>query len=135
MGLKAEEKFVPDIVFRLQGLQSPLSLTRLFSGDGFLHLRPTTKQITIDYSSKSKRLIQDVQHLLLRFGINARVRRLATGHYRLFIHGTAPCSVFLREIGLLGRRYVEEALAHLNSFRSEEHTSELQSPDHLVCRL
>src|SRR5258708_18650919 len=24
---------------------------------------------------------------------------------------------------------------HANSFRSEEHTSELQSPDHLVCRL
>src|SRR5258708_16683996 len=25
--------------------------------------------------------------------------------------------------------------ARSNSFRSEEHTSELQSPDHLVCRL
>src|SRR5258708_9197757 len=24
---------------------------------------------------------------------------------------------------------------HLTGFRSEEHTSELQSPDHLVCRL
>ncbi len=116
MGLKSEAKFVPDIVFSLPRRQISLFLNRLFSGDGFLHLRPTTKQITIDYSSKSKRLIQDVQHLLLRFGINARVRRLATGHYRLFIHGMAPCSVFLREIGLLGRRYVEEALAHLNSF-------------------
>src|SRR5947208_6525250 len=26
-------------------------------------------------------------------------------------------------------------LASLDAFRSEEHTSELQSPDHLVCRL
>src|SRR5438552_14614832 len=28
-----------------------------------------------------------------------------------------------------------EALPWLQRFRSEEHTSELQSPDHLVCRL
>src|SRR5258708_13495708 len=27
------------------------------------------------------------------------------------------------------------APAHLDAMRSEEHTSELQSPDHLVCRL
>src|SRR5262249_4202670 len=42
-------------------------------------------------------------------------RQLASGHYRLFIHGTAPCRVFLREIGLLDRRYVTEALVHPDS--------------------
>src|SRR5262249_17961243 len=71
---------------------------------------------TIDFASKSKRLIQDVQHLLLRFGINARVCRQSTGHYRLFIHGTAPCRTFLQEIGLLGRKYVEDATAYLAVF-------------------
>src|SRR5258708_19246594 len=105
MGLKSEANFFPDIIFSLPRRQISLFLNRLFSGDGFLHLRPTTRQITIDYSSKSKRLIQDVQHLLLRFGINALLRRLATGPYRLFLHAPAPCTVFLREIGLLGRRY------------------------------
>jgi intein/homing endonuclease/MoxR-like ATPase len=116
MGLGSEGKFVPDVVFSLPKRQIALFLNRLFSGDGFLHLRPTTKQITIDYSSKSKRLISDVQHLLLRFGINARVRRLTSGHYRLFIHGTGPCRIFLNEIGLLGRKYVEEANAYLGAF-------------------
>jgi intein/homing endonuclease/MoxR-like ATPase len=116
MGLKSEGKFVPDVVFSLPKRQIALFLNRLFSGDGFLHLRSTTKQITIDYASKSQRLIQDVQHLLLRFGINARVRHLPTGHYRLFIHGTEPCRIFLKEIGLLGRKYVEEARAHLSTF-------------------
>src|SRR5258708_24773965 len=29
----------------------------------------------------------------------------------------------------------QDAASHLNQVRSEEHTSELQSPDHLVCRL
>ncbi len=116
MGLGSKDKFVPDIVFSLPKRQIALFLNRLFSGDGFLHLRPTTKQITIDYASKSKRLISDVQHLLLRLGINARARRLTSGHYRLFIHGTEPCRTFLNEIGLLGRRYVEEANAHLDTF-------------------
>jgi intein/homing endonuclease/MoxR-like ATPase len=111
MGVGSEGKFVPDIVFSLPKRQIALFLNRLFSGDGFLHLRPTTKQITIDYASKSKRLISNVQHLLLRFGINARVRRLTSGHYRLFIHGSGPCRVFLNEIGLLGRKYVEDKYA------------------------
>lgn len=115
MGTKSGGMFVPDIVFTLPKRQVALFLNRLFSGDGFLHLRPATNQITIDYASKSRRLIRDVQHLLLRFGINARVRRLSTGHYRLFIHGTRQSSVFLDEIGLLGRKYVEEAAIHLDS--------------------
>src|SRR5438552_13854492 len=33
------------------------------------------------------------------------------------------------------RYYWEHRLAEFRSMRSEEHTSELQSPDHLVCRL
>ena len=83
--------------------QVALFLNRLFSGDGFLHMRSTPKkQVTIDYASKSKRLIQGVQHLLLRFGINSRVRHLSSGHYRLFIHGTGQCRIFLNEIGLWG---------------------------------
>src|SRR5258708_29088090 len=36
----------------------------------------------------------------------------------------------------LGRlRLFQPVAVSLNEFRSEEHTSELQSPDHLVCRL
>src|SRR5947208_7193004 len=31
--------------------------------------------------------------------------------------------------------FAQVAAAYTTAFRSEEHTSELQSPDHLVCRL
>ena len=103
MGLKSEHKFVPDIIFCLSRRQIALFLNRLFSGDGYLQVRSTSQQVTIDYASKSKRLIQDVQHLLLRYGINARVVRRSSGHYRLFIQGKEPCRIFLEEIGLLGR--------------------------------
>src|SRR5258708_8922965 len=37
--------------------------------------------------------------------------------------------------GQLGLRVVHDRLARARGPRSEEHTSELQSPDHLVCRL
>jgi intein/homing endonuclease/MoxR-like ATPase len=118
MGTNSGTKFIPDLVFMLPRRQVALFLNRLFSGDGFLHMRSTPKkQVTIDYASKSKRLIQGVQHLLLRFGINSRVRHLSSGHYRLFIHGTGQCRIFLNEIGLLGRKYIQEANAHLDSFR------------------
>lgn len=113
MGKKSEDKFVPGVVFSLPKRQIALFLNRLFSGDGFLDLRLTTQQITVDYASKSKQLIRDIQHLLLRFGINARIRSLKTGHYRLIVYGADACRIFLQEIGLIGRKNVEEALALL----------------------
>jgi intein/homing endonuclease/MoxR-like ATPase len=115
MGADSAGKFVPAIIFTLPKNQIALFLNRLFSGDGFLHFRTAKKQATIDYSSKSKRLVMDVQHLLLRFGINARVCPVNSGrHYRLFIHGSRQCQIFLTEIGLLGRKYVGEALDYVN---------------------
>src|SRR5258708_26821612 len=42
-----------------------------------------------------------------------------------------PISELAREMGLDERKIVKLA----SNERSEEHTSELQSPDHLVCRL
>src|SRR5207244_12308512 len=40
-----------------------------------------------------------------------------------------------RAAGQLGGAVVVKAQVHAGGRRSEEHTSELQSPDHLVCRL
>src|SRR5258708_9169823 len=36
---------------------------------------------------------------------------------------------------IMAPEYVEKLFGKLAAARSEEHTSELQSPDHLVCRL
>src|SRR5438552_5425110 len=37
--------------------------------------------------------------------------------------------------GFQNGQFLQAALVSLQRLRSEEHTSELQSPDHLVCRL
>jgi replicative DNA helicase len=114
MGAGSRDKFIPDIVFTLPQQQIALFLNRLFSGDGCLNRRKQTGQVTIDYGSKSKRLIHGVQHLLLRFGINARVARKKTGHYRLYIQGRGPCLMFLEEIGFLDRARTRRVITHLS---------------------
>src|SRR5947208_4322402 len=54
--------------------------------------------------------------------------------YTLSLHDALP--IFLIEIGGSTNANRLEVMAHrLAPVRSEEHTSELQSPDHLVCRL
>src|SRR5258708_17689159 len=46
-----------------------------------------------------------------------------------------PVAVVRAEIGLTRKDQAAVAAGSLRVRRSEEHTSELQSPDHLVCRL
>src|SRR5260364_50158 len=61
----------------------------------------------------------------------------ATEIYTLSLHDALPISDLLDQVGPVGPRQAEEAEELLERLhrRSEEHTSELQSPDHLVCRL
>src|SRR5258708_35566507 len=61
--------------------------------------------------------------------------------YTLSLHDALPiCAACARDFSGLGREHVagpagrDEVHAQARG-RSEEHTSELQSPDHLVCRL
>src|SRR6201987_6491818 len=52
--------------------------------------------------------------------------------YTLSLHDALPiCTDWHRDIF----REMEQLQAACNCSRTEEHTSELQSPDHLVCRL
>src|SRR5258708_14178286 len=57
----------------------------------------------------------------------------------LLIYLKADIPKLVQQIQKRGRDYEYsirlEYLKNLNEHRSEEHTSELQSPDHLVCRL
>src|SRR5258708_23975216 len=48
---------------------------------------------------------------------------------------TGSVQAYLARISGLSRKFVGGWSGGLRIIRSEEHTSELQSPDHLVCRL
>ncbi|HLZ69845.1 MAG TPA: DNA repair protein RadA [Dehalococcoidia bacterium] len=106
---KARTKAVPEIVFRLPRPQLALFLRVLFSCDGSVYVNGAGTP-GISYSTKSRRLADDVQHLLLRFGFVTRIR---TKHskvndepytaYELQLLGVQHVKRFLSEIGIWGR--------------------------------
>jgi replicative DNA helicase len=74
MGHSAHGKVVPAPVFTLPREQLALFLNRLFATDGWACVF-ATGQAQIGYASVSERLARQVQHLLLRFGITAKLRQ------------------------------------------------------------
>lgn len=73
-GKRSAEKFVPDLVFGLSDDKIARFLAVLYSCDGHVYASERLRQI--GYTTISKRLAHDVQHLLLRLGIVAKIRTL-----------------------------------------------------------
>jgi len=106
---RAANKHVPAAIFRLPKSQMALFLNILYSCDGTVSTTEEGRGI-IDYYTISRRLAEDVQHLLLRFGLVATLRSKKTKFngkdYLSFVvsiqnHGSALR--FLQEIGIKGR--------------------------------
>lgn len=67
-GKPSREKFIPDFVFSLPNTLVAHLLNALFASDGWVD------QKGFGYGSASEQLVDDVMHLLLRFGVFARKR-------------------------------------------------------------
>ncbi len=74
MYLRSAEKFVPDAIFGLGDEQLARFLGVMYACDGHVYCSDRIAQI--GYTTISKRLAHDVQHLLLRLGIIAKIRTL-----------------------------------------------------------
>jgi replicative DNA helicase len=118
----AHGKFVPAPVFELPKDQLALFLNRLFATDGWA-TRLASGQSQLGYASVSERLARQVQHLLLRFGIIAKLRqrriRREQGDchaWQLDITDGDSIRTFAAEIGMFSKEAalerVLEALAH-----------------------
>jgi replicative DNA helicase len=110
-GRASHDKFVPDVVFTLPRDQVALFLSRLFATDGSAWVAADNGCFSISYCSVSERLVHDVQHLLLRFGILSRIRerqvRYLDGTHRAFeleIRDAVNARRFLTEIGIFSRQ-------------------------------
>jgi len=90
---KAAEKEIPSCVFEVGRDQLRLFLNRLFGNDGSYERRHR-----ISYSSMSPRLLRQVQHLLLRFGIKSRIVKPVE-----MIIVSEDTNRFIEEIGLFGK--------------------------------
>jgi DNA repair protein RadA/Sms len=117
--VKAAEKTVPACIFQLPRRQLALFLKVLFSCDGSVYLT-ANGQAGVSYSTISRRLAEDVQHLLLRFGFITRLRTkqqqvngTAYEAYEVQLLGVTLVKRFLSEIGIWGRATAQAKIAAL----------------------
>lgn len=76
-GKKSGKKFVPDCLMTATRRETAIFLNRIFSGDGSIE----SARCQVSYSSISERLIDDVQYLLLKFGLHSR-KKIKRGIYK-----------------------------------------------------
>ncbi|MDL4816679.1 replicative DNA helicase [Actinomadura opuntiae] len=123
-GLRSHEKFVPASVFGLSKEQIALFLRHLWSTDGCVHWDAERGRCTVYYASTSRRLVEDVSRLLLRFGIHSRIKTVTKGDYRpgyqLYLYGAENQLAFFNAVRVHGARGVvaAEAAESLRNLRS-----------------
>src|ERR1041385_5485908 len=89
-------KFIPDEVFELTNRQIALLIARMWEGDGNIDERGRY----VYYATSSERMGQQLQHLLLRFGIISRIRRVEFAYrdgrigYQIHIVGNENLKTF-----------------------------------------
>jgi replicative DNA helicase len=113
-GCDSRRKFVPPIVFKLRRALVALFLNRLFATDGWATVL-SSGQAQLGFASASERLARQVQHLLLRFGVIASLKRREVKYkggrrtaWQLDITDARSIQTFVRDVGIHGK---EDALA------------------------
>ncbi|NAZ86963.1 replicative DNA helicase [Kineococcus indalonis] len=109
LGLRSHEKFVPAELFHLPKRQIALFLRHVWATGGSVTVNAAGRGGRVHYAATSRRLVDDLSRLLLRFGISTRVRRAAPkASYRpgwtLDVSGVDDQRRFLQEIGVHGAR-------------------------------
>ncbi len=72
-GKLSKNKVIPKGIFNLEKNRLAIFLNRLFSCDGSIY-KEKENYYKISYASSSKKLIHQVQHLLLKFDIQSKIR-------------------------------------------------------------
>lgn len=123
-GKSAHEKTVPVQIFQLTRSQIALFLNRLFATDGWASVL-ASGQSQLGYATVSEKLARQIQHLLLRFGIIARLKSRQVKYqeerrsaWQLDITDARSIQTFISEIGIFGKEtallQVEAAIAARN---------------------
>ncbi len=109
------EKHFPREIFQLNNHQAALFLQHLWATDGtiFTPKKESRTAPRIAFSTNSRQLAEDVAHLLLRFEIVARIRKVNQGKHRpmftVDVSGTRDQLVFLDKIGSFGEKRKDAA--------------------------
>ncbi len=121
-GLRAWEKRIPQRIFEQSPEGIATFLRHLWATDGCINLRKTGSRRTpvLYYATSSQTLAQDVQSLLLRVEVNARLKRVSQGkkgrdQFHVIITGSADVRRAIDRIGAVGQRR-QEALDSLRDW-------------------
>ncbi len=120
-GLRSHEKRVPERVFQQASDGIAHFLRHLWSTDGCIQLRGVQRAYpAIYYASSSEQLGRDLQALLLRLGINARLKRIPQGRkgrdqFHVIVSGSEDIERFVQCVGAVGR-YKTQALDGVRTF-------------------
>jgi replicative DNA helicase len=106
-GLRSWEKRVPQKVFAQPPELIATFLRHLWATDGCLFCSSSNHYPVIRYDSSSSKLVHDVQSLLLRLSINARVHPVSMGQkgrsiHRLDVQGREEAIRFLTIVSAVG---------------------------------
>jgi len=116
MGKNAHGKAIPAAIFRLPREQMAHFLNRLFATDGWATVL-ASGQAQLGYASVSERLARQVQHLLLRFGVIAKLRQRWVKYrdtrrpaWQLDITDADSIRTLIGEIGIFGKQVAVDAV-------------------------
>ena len=96
--LSSNQKKIPQVIMRGKKKNISKMLACLFEGDGHVSLKTNT--IRIGYTTSSRDLAEQVQDLLLRFGIRSNLTE-HKGVYKVGITGYSNIAIFGKEIGFI----------------------------------
>jgi replicative DNA helicase len=121
-GLRSYEKRVPDVVFGQPNWALATFLRHLWATDGSVWLGGPNHVASIYYATSSRGLAADVQTLLLRLRINARMTRhenpgKGRAQFHVTVSGGAELVRFLEVVGALGtdkRRHASAIVEHFD---------------------
>ncbi|MCD9188816.1 MAG: replicative DNA helicase [Pyrinomonadaceae bacterium] len=122
-GLRSHEKFVPSKIFTQPTEAVALFLRHLWATDGCIWVNEKSNHHPgIYYASSSRKLAEDVQNLLLRIGINARLREISQGakgmmQYHVIVSGKSDIEKFIETIKAVGA-YKNQSLEKVKNFIS-----------------
>ena len=122
-GLRSHEKFVPKKVFTIGVEEIARFLRHLWSTDGCIRMRGGKMPYpAIYYASRSRRLAGDVQHLLLRVGVQSRLKRVpqlnkGRDQFHVIVSGRSDVLSFCEKVGAVGQyklASLQQIQAYLN---------------------
>ena len=121
-GCNSHTKFIPKEIFTLKRELVALFLNRLFSTDGWACIL-SSGQVQLGFASVSEKMIRQIQHLLLRFGVIASLKKRSVKYkdsrntaWQIDITDAKSIRTFAGEIGIFGKEEVfERILARLES--------------------